>query len=44
MKDPILRERSTDVKDIAQRLISRLVQDEPSSSPSANPWCWSPMK
>ena len=29
MKDPYLRERSTDVKDIAQRLISRLVQDEP---------------
>ncbi|MGK4475199.1 phosphoenolpyruvate--protein phosphotransferase [Aeromonas molluscorum] len=29
MKDPYLRERSTDVKDIAQRLISRLVQNEP---------------
>ena len=26
MKDPYLRERSTDVKDIAQRLISRLVR------------------
>ncbi|MGL5030952.1 MAG: phosphoenolpyruvate--protein phosphotransferase [Aeromonas sp.] len=29
MKDPYLQERSTDVKDIAQRLISRLVQNEP---------------
>ena len=29
MKGPYLQERSTDVKDIAQRLISRLVQNEP---------------
>ncbi|ALP40362.1 phosphoenolpyruvate--protein phosphotransferase [Aeromonas schubertii] len=29
MQDPYLRERATDIKDIALRLISRLVQDEP---------------
>ncbi|SIR23878.1 phosphotransferase system, enzyme I, PtsP [Aeromonas sp. RU39B] len=29
MKDPYLRERASDIKDIAQRLISRLVQNEP---------------
>ena len=44
MKDPYLRERSTDVKTSPSGSSAGWCRTNLSSSPSANPWCWSPMK